>query len=163
MRPVLLLFALAFVLNTIGCGSSSPPAAKTEETAKPKQEAPPAVKDNTGLLPVAGRVSATVVPSHLLDIAALPGGTIGDYKVGRKKYQLFIIEADSNQKAAFMDTDLRDALKNPEYIAYMGGYFGEHSGTPIYGFAKLQYLAGVVGLPKDEADPIARQLAARLH
>jgi len=162
MRPVLLLFALASALSTIGCGSSSPSAAKTEEAARPKDEAPP-VKDNTGLLPAAGRVSATVVPNHLLEIPALPGGTIGDYKVGKKKYQLFIIEADSNQKAAFMDTDLRDALKNPEYIAYMGGYFGEHNGTPVYGFAKLQYLAGVVGLPKDEADPIARQLAARLH
>ena len=163
MRPLVLLFAVTCALNTIGCGSSSPPVAKTEETAKPKEEPPPPVKDDTGLLPAVGRVSATVVPKHLLDIPALPGGTIGDYKVGKKKYQLFIIEAGSNQKAAFMDTDLRDALKNPEYIAYMGGYFGEHNGTPIYGFAKLQYLAGVVGLPKDEADPIARQLAARLH
>src|SRR6185437_11141024 len=162
MHPVLLLFALIFALNTIGCGSSSPPAAKTKQAPTPTQEAPP-VKDNTGLLPATGRLSAQVVPNHLLDIPALPGGTIGDYKVGKKKYQLFIIEADSNQKAAFMDTDLRDALKNPEYIAYMGGYFGEHNGTPVYGFAKLQYLAGVVGLPKDEADPIARQLAARLH
>ena len=157
MRSVPLLLATVLALCTIGCGSSSPtPAAKTEE-------APPPVKDNTGLLPDEGRISAHVVPNHLLDIAALPGGTLGDYKVGKKKYQLFIIEADSNQKAAFMDTDLRDALKNPEYIAYMGGYFGDRNGTPIYGFAKLQYLAGVVGLPKDEADPIARQLAARLH
>jgi hypothetical protein len=157
MRSIPLLLVTLFALSTTGCGSSSPPtAAKTEP-------APPPVKDNISLLPGEGRISAQVVPNHLLDIAALPGGTLGDYKVGKKKYQLFIIEADSNQKAAFMDTDLRDALKSPEYIAYMGGYFGERNGTPIYGFAKLQYLAGVVGLPKDEADPIARQLAARLH
>jgi len=163
MRSVFLLFAIGFALNTPGCGPSSPPAAKTEETSKPKTETPPPVKDNTALLPTAGRISAQVVPNHLLDIPALPGGTIGEYKVGKKKYQLFIIEADSSQKAAFLDTDLRDALKNPEYIAYMGGYFGERNGTPIYGFAKLQYLAGVVGLSKDEADPIARQLAQRLR
>ena len=161
MRSVLLLLAITLALTTIACGSSSSPAAKTEDAAK--KEEPPPVKDNTAFLLTAGRVSARVVPNHLLDIPALPGGTIGDYKVGKKTYQLFIIEADSNQKAAFMDTDLRDALKDPEYLANMGGYFGERNGTPIYGFAKLQYLAGVVGLPKDEADPIARQLAARLH
>jgi hypothetical protein len=32
----------------------------------------------------------------------------------------------------------------------------------LYCFAKGKYLAGVVGLDKDKADPIARQLAARL-
>lgn len=147
---------LAIAILLAGCGSSSPPGAKTEE-------APPAVKDDTGLLPLAGRTNARVVPNHLLGIKALPGGSIADYDSGGKKYQLFVIEGDSNQKAAFMDTDLRDALKNPEYIAYMGGYFGDLNGAPVYGFAKLQYLAGVVGLPKDEADPIARQLAARLQ
>ena len=156
MRSVLLL-AVALALNSIGCGPSSPPPSSK------KEEAPPPVKDNISLLPTADRVNVQIVPNHLLGIEALPGGTLGDYQTRKKKYQLFIIEADSNQKAAFMDTDLRDALKNPEYIAYMGGYFGERDGTPIYGFAKLQYLAGVVGLPKDEADPIARQLAARLH
>jgi len=156
MRSVLLL-AVALALNSIGCGPSSPPPSSK------KEEAPPPVKDNISLLPTADRVNVQIVPNHLLGIEALPGGTLGDYQTRKKKYQLFIIEADSNQKAAFMDTDLRDALKNPEYIAYMGGYFGDRNGTPIYGFAKLQYLAGVVGLPKDEADPIARQLAARLH
>jgi hypothetical protein len=155
MRPVCFLLALALAAGAIACSSAPSPAAKTEEA--------PRVKDDTALLPVAGRTNAQVVPNHLLGINALPGGTLGDYEVHGKKYQLFIIEADSNQKAAFMDTDLRDALKDPEYIAYMGGYFGERNGTPIYGFAKLQYLAGVVGLPKDEADPIARELAARLR
>jgi hypothetical protein len=99
----------------------------------------------------------------MLGIQALPGGTIADYENKGKKYQLFVIEEDSNQKAAFALMDLHGGLKNSEYISYMGGYFGDHDGTPVYGFAKLQYLAGVVGLPKNEADPIARELAARLH
>jgi hypothetical protein len=30
-------------------------------------------------------------------------------------------------------------------------------------FAKERYLAGIVGLSKDEADPIARLLASRLR
>jgi hypothetical protein len=156
MRPVVLLFALALATGTMACTSPPAPAAKTAE-------APPKVKDDTALLPLTNRTNAQVVPNHLLGIDALPGGTLGDYSVHGKKYQLFIIEADSSQKAAFMDTDLRDALKDPEYIAYMGGYFGQRGGTPIYGFARLQYLAGVVGLPKDEADPIARELASRLR
>jgi hypothetical protein len=45
----------------------------------------------------------------------------------------------------------------------MGGYFGTDAGKPVYVFAKLKYLAGVVGLPEDLADPVARQLAARLY
>ena len=143
--------------------SSSPPAAKTEEAAKPKEEAPPPVKDNTGLLPEAGRVSATVVPNHLLDIAALPGGTLGDYKVGKTKYQLFIIETASAQDSAILLLDLKVSLTSPSYIAYMGGYFGTDADKPVYVFAKSKYLAGVVGLPKDSADPVARQLAARLN
>ncbi len=157
MRHVLVVVAIGLLsIGLAGCGSSPQPAAKTEET-------PPPVKDDTGLLPLAGRANARVVPNHLLGIKALPGGSIADYEKDGKKYQLFVIEGDSNQKAAFMVTDLRDALKNPEYIAYMGGYFGDLNGAPVYGFAKLQYVAGVVGLPKDEADPIARQLAARLQ
>ena len=77
MRSAFLLFAAVFALNTIGCGSSSPSAAKTEEASKPKEETPPPAKDNTGLLPAGGRLSAQVVPNHLLDIPALPGGTLG--------------------------------------------------------------------------------------
>jgi len=45
----------------------------------------------------------------------------------------------------------------------MGGYFGTDAGGPVYVFAKAKYLAGVVGLAEDRADPIARQLAARLY
>jgi hypothetical protein len=45
----------------------------------------------------------------------------------------------------------------------MGGYFGTDTNGQVYTFAKSKYLAGVVGLPQDKADPIARQLAARLY
>ena len=157
MRFLLLVTAIAL----IGCGSSTAPAPKAEESAPAK---PAPAKDNTGLLPDAGRENAQVVPDHLLGINALPGGSVATYHTKKRKtYQLFIVETDSNQKAAFALTDLRDALKDPQYIAYMGGFYGTRDGTPIYGFAKLQYLAGVVGLPRDEADPIARELAARLR
>jgi len=132
-----------------------------------KAEAPPAapapVKDDTSLLLAADRTDAKVVTDHLLGIQALPGGTIGDYQAGGKKYQLFIIESDTAQDAALLLLDAKGAMKDPAYISYMGGYFGALDKGPLYVFAKTRYLAGVVGLPKDKADPIARQLAAQLH
>ena len=143
------------------CGAlvscSSPPEKKAETPS------PPPVKDDTALLLPLNRASAKVVPNHLLGKDALPGGTVGDYEVGGSKYQLFIIETNSAQAAAILLLDLKATLKDPAYIAYMGGYFGGDAGGPVYVFAKAKYLAGVVGLAEDRADPIARQLAARLY
>jgi hypothetical protein len=136
------------------CSSAPEPVAKT---------GPIAVKDDTGMLPLAGRTGARVVPDHILDIARMPGGTLGDYDVKGRKYQLFILEAASSQKAAFLLLDVKGALQDAEYIPYMGGYYGLQGSTPVYVFAKLQYLAGVRGLKKDAADPVAIQLAARLR
>jgi len=142
-------------LALVGC--SSVPEKKAEAPA------PPPVKDNTAQLLPLNRTSAKVVPEHLLGKTALPGGTIGDYDAAGLKYQLFIIETDSAQDAAILLLDLKATLKDPAYIAYMGGYFGTDAGGPVYVFAKAKYLAGVVGLAEDRADPIARQLAARLY
>jgi hypothetical protein len=93
---------------------------------------------------------------------AMPGGSFADYDVKGRKYRMFIIDTDSNQKAAFLMLDMKAELKDPAYIAYMGGYFGMYGDQPLYCFAKLHYLAGIVGLPKDKADPLARSLAAQL-
>ena len=92
----------------------------------------------------------------------MPGGSLGDYSAKGKKYQIFIVDAATNQKAAFLLLDLKDTLQAPEYIAYMGGYAGSDGNRNIYAFAKKQYLAGVVGLPKADADPIAIELASQL-
>jgi len=148
----LLLMALAVL-----AGCSSTPEKKAE--APP----PPPVKDNTAQLLPLNRTSAKVVPNHILGKDALPGGTIGDYDVQGLKYQLFIIETDSAQDAGILLLDLKATLKDPAYLAYMGGYYGTDAGGPVYVFAKAKYLAGVVGLAEDRADPIARQLAARLY
>ena len=148
-------WALIGVLALIGCGSA--PEKKAEAPA------PPPVKDNTAQLLPLNRTSAKVIPDHLLGKSALPGGTIGDYDAAGLKYQLFIIETDSAQSAAILLLDLKATLKDSAYIAYMGGYFGTDANGPVYVFAKAKYLAGVVGLSEDRADPIARQLAARLY
>jgi hypothetical protein len=149
------LFAAVVLLA--GCGASEKKAA-----APPP---PQPVKDDRLLLLAAHQTSAKVVPDHLLGKVALPGGTIGDYHDGGKKYQLFVIETATAQDAAFLLLDFKPLLTDPAYIAFMGGYFGPDAtnGTPIWVFAKGKYLAGVVGLPRDPADALAREFAARLR
>jgi hypothetical protein len=154
MRPLL---PMAAALMLIACSSAPQPARNAE--APP----PPPVRDDTFMLPTEHRTAARVVPNHLLGKSVLPGGTIGDYDDGDRKYQLFIIETDSAQDAAIMLLDLKATLREPAYIAYMGGYFGTDAGNPVYVFGKGHYLAGVTGLAEDLADPIARQLAQRLR
>ena len=152
------IFVGALALTLIGCGSSTSPAPKTEV-----QPAPPPVRDRSSMLPLNSRTGTRVVPDHILDLPKLPGGTLGEYKAGGKEFRMFIIDAADNQAAAFLLVDAKNSLQTPEYISYMGGYFGSDGKEPVYVFAKLHYLAGVAGLPKDEADPIARVLASRLH
>ncbi len=115
------------------------------------------------MLPAEGRVGSMVVANHILDQPKMPGGTLGQYEADGKRYQLFIVDTDTNQQSAFLLLDMKGALQDPEYISYMGGYFGSDGKRPIYAFSKQHYLAGVVGLSKGEADPIARVLAARLR
>lgn len=120
--------------------------------------------DHTSLFTDVGRTDTHLVPDHILDIAALPGGSIANYSVKGKTYQMFIIDTDSNQNAAFMMLDMKAAMgKDPEYMAHIGGYFGKYQDKPLYCFAKLHYLAGVYGLPRDQADPLAIELAAQLN
>jgi len=63
---------------------------------------------------------------------------------------MFIIDTDSGQTAAFMMLDMKAEMKkDPEYIAYMGGYYRH-----VWDEAALtvsrnwHYLAGVLGLPE---------------
>ena len=153
-RCLLLLVAAALT----GC-SSAPEAEKKAEAPPP----PAAVKDHSAALPAEGLKTSEVVLNHLLGRQEMPGGTLGNYEAKGRKYQQFIIDVDDNQKAAFLLLDFKKTLKDPDYIDYMGGYFGNDGAQNVYVFAKLHYLAGVVGLPKGEADPIARVLASHLH
>jgi hypothetical protein len=149
---------LVAALALAGCGSSPAPVTKVEVAPV---VAP--VPDHTAALPKAGLVNSRVVPDHILDVARMPGGSLGEYSVKGKEYQIFIIDAGTNQKAAFLLLDLKATLHSPDYIAYMGGYVGSDGQRDIYVFAKKQYLAGVVGLSKAVADPIAIELASHLN
>jgi hypothetical protein len=154
MRTWLIFAALVLA----GCGSTAP----VPET-KAAAPAPPPVKDDTALLLTENRVSASVVPDHLLGNKVLPGGSFGEYAAGQKKYQLFVLQTGSAQDAAILLLDYKGTLTDSAYIAYMGGYSGADGGKPVFVFAKGKYLAGVAGLVPGAADPIARQLAARIR
>jgi hypothetical protein len=155
MRKYLALLAVLLA----GCGSSPEPEKKADAAPPP----PPAVKDHSAVMPAEGLKGTEVVQNHILGRQELPGGTLANYEARGKKYQLFVVDVDDNQKAAFLLLDLRKTLKDPDYIDYMGGYFGNDGSQNIYVFAKLHYLAGVVGPGKAEADPIARTLASKLR
>jgi len=157
-RAACTLLVCIAALSLAACTSAPEKKADTLPAA-----APASVKDDTSLLLTADRTAAKVVTDHLLGIPAWPGGTIGDYEAGGKKYQLFIIESDTAQDAALLLLDAKGVMKDPAYISYMGGYFGAIDRGPLYVFAKTKYLAGVVGLSENKADPLARRLAAQLH
>ena len=148
--------AVLLAVLLVGCSSAPAPI-------EVKITPPPEVKDHTSLFSDAGKVSTKLVPDHILDLKALPGGSWAEYDVKGKKYQEFIIDADSTQTAAFMLPDVKAQMMNPQYIPWMGGYFGTVGDKQVFCFSKLHYVAGVVGLPEDKADPLGRVLAAQLH
>jgi hypothetical protein len=154
VKAILIVAALFLT----ACGSSPEPQTKTE----PAPVLAP-VPDHTAALPKQGLLASRLVPDHILDIPKMPGGSLGEYSAKGRKYQLFIIDSGTNQKAAFLLMDLKGTLQSPEYIAYMGGYAGSDGNRNVYVFAKKQYLAGVIGLSKAEADPIAIELASHLN
>jgi hypothetical protein len=92
----------------------------------------------------------------------MPGGTLARYKRGKTAYQMFVARAPSATDAAIKLSDWRKALASPEFIASFGGYFGQDAGVPVFVFAKGEWIAGVVGLSRSEADAASRLLASRL-
>ena len=114
--------------------------------------------DDPRCFPTVDRISLKEAAGHLLGNPALPGGLLGQYK----DHQLFLIRTSSADKAGFLLLDYKKTLKDPKYLANMGGFYGEDRGHPAYVFAKGLFLAGVIGLEREKADPIARTFAGRI-
>jgi hypothetical protein len=109
--------------------------------------------------PVTGRKSITDMQDHAFHNPKLPPGVVAEYD----GYQLFLIRTANNQKAAFLLLDYKKMLQAPRYLPNMGGFYGMDSANrPNYVFAKGPFLAGVVGLDQDKADPVARTFAGRI-
>jgi hypothetical protein len=98
----------------------------------------------------------------LLGQGFLPGGNLATYEKDGKTYQLFLSDLGDAQKASFALLDAKEALADAKFVASFGGYSGMVGEAPWFVFAKGKYLAGVVGLPPDEADLVARDFAARV-
>lgn len=153
VRPIV----LALLAITFACSPSQPP--KTETKAIPSHEPP---TDLAAKFPSTGQVKIQLIPDHLLGKDYLPGGNLADYKTSAGEYQMFLIKTADAQKAAFLLLDWKTAHPDAKYLAHMGGYYCLDNGRPVYLFAKTVYLAGLVGLTEEKADPEARRFAARL-
>jgi hypothetical protein len=151
-----LLAAVCAVLAA--CGTS--PAPHEPQPAPAAQPKPP---DETRRFPLADQVSIRLVDEKLLGKDFLPGGNVAEYRRRGKTYQQFLIHAKSPEAAALLLFDFKNQLRDSRYLAHMGGYFGMDGGKPVYIFQKGVFLAGIIGLAEKEADPLARQFAARLN
>lgn len=104
-----------------------------------------------------------LVGDQILGKDFLPGGNLAEYRQKGKTYQQFLVRAKSPEAAALLLFDFKSHLRDAKFLAHMGGYFGMDGAQPVYIFQKSAFLAGFVGLPEKDADPLARQFAARLN
>jgi len=118
--------------------------------------------DETRRFPAANRVETHVVATALLGKSFMPGGTAAHYKKGAVEYDMFVARLATPLAAALLLPDWKNAMSDAHVVPTFGGYFGNDAGRPVFVFAKGTWLAGVAGLPREQADLEARSLAARL-
>ena len=156
MTRIFLLAALACL--AVSCGSDKQPAPEAAQ----KTEAPPP-KDESRRFPVADQVSTKVIDREMLGKRFMPGGTIAHYKKGATEYDLFAAQFPTATDAAIALANWEMALQGAKLVPTFGGYFGTDAGRPAFVFPKDTWVAGVIGLPEKDADPLARILASRLN
>jgi hypothetical protein len=157
MRILLLTACVLFLLS---CDSPPAQPAKPAQIERPAPLPKPA--DESRRFPQANLVSTQVVDAALLGKSFMPGGTLARYRKGNTEYQIFIAKAASPTDAAIKLGEWRTALAKPEFVASFGGYFGQDATAPVFVFTKESWIAGVVGLPRSQADTVSRSLASRL-
>jgi hypothetical protein len=149
---------IAALLAVFACGGApeAPAPEAKVEALKPK---PP---DESQLFPRENQTAMELVDNHLLGKDFLPGGNLATYESDGKKYQLFLIVMKNGEDASLKMFDIKEKLADAKFVASFGGYHGLEGETPWFVFAKGKYVAGVVGLPQEEADLAAREFAARI-
>jgi len=153
MRPFALILAAAFLVSC----SDTPKAAEPKAVKKAARPT-----DETRRFPMDGRENVEIIEDHILGMDFLPGGNLATYKIGGKTWREFVIKAESPDQTALLVGACKDHMKDPKFLAHMGGYAGSDGQQILYVFPKGRWVAGVVGLPVAEADPYARMLAQRL-
>ncbi len=161
MRTLFTIITAA-ALST-GCGS---PSTKDDSSKKaalpaPKPRAKPAPEDRR--FPTGGLVEVVQQADPLHGKKFLTGGNIARYKQGGKEFELFLIKASNPSEAAVMMFDYKKSLAGAAFVAHFGGYAGQDGGVEVFLFTKDVWFAGIRGLPRAEADAIAREFAARLN
>ena len=150
---------IASVLLLCACGSPRKEAPPAEQ---PAPAAPVKPADESRRLPQQNLVRSEVVEDDRLGKSFMPGGTLGQYKSGRREFEMFVARTPSANDAALLLLDWKKALTGAKFVAAFGGYFGEDAGAPVFVFAKGSWIAGVKGLAEKDADLQARTLASRL-
>lgn len=140
----------------VACGNETP------EAPPPQVEAPKPV-DKSRSFPRDGQVSMELVEDHVLGKEYLPGGNLAGYERNGKTYQMFLIVAETPDAAAALSFDAKERLQDAKFVPSFGGYFGTDGETPWFIFSKTNHLLGIVGLPQDEADAVARDFGARVQ
>jgi len=151
--------AVAIAVLLAAC--SSPPPQERPRTAPAAAVIKPV--DQSRHFPLADQVRIDLVDNHLLGKDFLPGGNVAEYRRKGGTYRQFLVRGKSPQDAALLMFEFKGHLRDPKYLPHMGGYFGMEGAEPVYLFQKADFLAGFVGLSEKEADPLARQFAARLN
>ncbi len=147
-----------------GCGgspSTKDDSGKAAASPAPKQRVKPAPEDRR--FPTDGLVEVVQSADPLYAKTFLTGGNIARYKKGGKEFELFLIKAKDPSGAAGMMFDYKKSLADPAFIAHFGGYAGQDGVVDVFLFATDVWLAGIRGLPRAEADVLARDFAARLN
>jgi hypothetical protein len=151
---------VAMAAMVCGCGVQE--QGKPLPAEVPRKAAAVAPADETRRFPMDGRETVEPMAGPLFGKDFLPGGNIATYKKGSKTWKQFVIKNEEPGQTAVLLGRMKDALKDPKFVAHMGGYFGMYGDEPFFVFPKGRWLAGTVGLPEKEADTAGRTMALRL-
>lgn len=148
---------LLFIL--LACGQAPAP----EAARAPEPAPPPPPRDESYRFPKEGLASTSIAAEHVLDKDFLPPGNVAEYSSGGKNYTLFLISAGGEENATMLAFDIKEHLADSAFIADFGGYAGTLDGQPWFIFPKQSAVAGIVGLPQNEAHELGRVFASQLE
>jgi hypothetical protein len=137
----------------LACGQTPAP-----EAAKAPEPLPPP-RDESHRFPKEGLVGTSIAADHVLGKDFLPPGNVAEYSRDGKTYHLFLIAMPTEEKAVFLDYDIKERLTDAAFVADFGGFFGTLDGEPWFIFPKKSAVAGIVGLSQQEAHEAARVFA----
>ena len=161
MRKLMKKFGAALLLTLLlACGQApAPEAAQAPEPAPPP---PPPPRDQSFRFPKEGLVGTSIAADHVLGKDFLPPGNVAEYSRDGKTYTLFLINAAGEEQATMLAFDIKGNLTEPAFIADFGGHFGTLDGEPWFIFPRKGVVAGIVGLPQQEAHETGRAFAGLL-